>query len=201
MPNPMPDHLINFPCMKPWIGSHYRDRRLLVVCESHYLPNCITTLHHDETTWYESRQYDVPNPAIHSGVTALSYMDTIESIKHHRCKKRIATYARIEKATGMTFDDFAFFNYIFRPVEECARNYYHPKFNIGAKDREISKVIMDWFIRKHCPRQIIVASTCVINYGGVKDVLAGHKDIHVLYTSHPLAARFGKEVRRMIAGT
>ena len=76
-------------------------------------------------------------------------MDTVACIKHHRDKRSIQTYSRIETATGMSFDDFAFFNYIFRPVEECDRSYYRSsRFNIGARDRAISGEIIEWFIRE-----------------------------------------------------
>ena len=50
----LPDHLRRFPCMHPWIGSRYRDRRhkrLPAVGESHYLPP-ESTIHHDPARWY-----------------------------------------------------------------------------------------------------------------------------------------------------
>ena len=43
---PLPDHLRRFPCMRPWIGSRYRDerhKRLLVIGESH---SSAARLHH-----------------------------------------------------------------------------------------------------------------------------------------------------------
>ena len=190
-----PAHLQNFRCMSPWIGPNYTSSRLLIVCESHYLPDGITTLHHDVTTWYGSRQDCVPNPVIHDDddvVKAHSYMDTIACIEHYKCKKQNRTYKKIEQETGMSFDDFAFFNYIFRPVEKSARNYYHPKFNILDKDRAISKMIMEWFIREYDPCKIVIASTCVVRYGGVKNVLDQYREIKKLCTSHPLYSRHGK---------
>ena len=53
-----PDHLENFPCMQPWIGSLYRDnryKRLLVVGESHYMP-FESTIHLDPERWYQSKE-------------------------------------------------------------------------------------------------------------------------------------------------
>ena len=50
----LPDHLRRFPCMHPWIGSRYQDKRhkrLLVIGESHYLPPD-STIHHDPDRWY-----------------------------------------------------------------------------------------------------------------------------------------------------
>ena len=59
----LPEHLRRYPCMQPWIGNRYRDKRhkrLLVVGESHYLPPD-STIHHDPARWYRSSQSDL-NP-------------------------------------------------------------------------------------------------------------------------------------------
>ena len=56
-----PDHLQRFPCMSPWVGNRYRDRhhrRLLVMGESHYLPEG-SIIHHDPRTWYGSREEEL----------------------------------------------------------------------------------------------------------------------------------------------
>ena len=190
-----PAHLRNFPCMRPWIGLNYKSSKLLIVCESHFLPDCITKLHHDAETWYRARQSCIPNPIIHhdADVRAHSYMDTIASIEHYKCRKHIhkagnKTYKKIEKSTGMSFDDFAFFNYIFRPVDKSSRGYCrHNRFKITDKDKKISKEIMEWFIHEHDPKKIVIASTCVETYGGAKDVLDKYRCIEILYTRHPTA--------------
>lgn len=189
-----PVHLRNYPCMRPWVGSNYKNRKLLIVCESHFLPDGITKLHHKAETWYEARQDCVPNYVIHrdDNVKAHSYMDTIASIRHYKSKRRYSreqneTYKNIESVTDLSFDDFAFFNYIFRPVDESAGGYYHPDFDTMDKDKEISKMIMEWFIHEHDPSKIVIASTCVYRFGGVKEVLNPYceKGIKLLYTTHP----------------
>ena len=70
----LPDHLQRFPCMRPWIGSRYRDerhKRLLVIGESHYLPSD-STIHRDPGRWYRSRQEDLSGEEVRWASTATS---------------------------------------------------------------------------------------------------------------------------------
>ena len=110
--------------MKPWVGCKYERIGLLIVGESHQLPNGITKLHYNEDTWYDSRQKDVENPLVDAeGTHAHDWMDTSFSVTDRRPRSNKMTYIKIENATGLSFQDFAFFNYIFRPVEHSERGY------------------------------------------------------------------------------
>ena len=199
----VPDHLVRFPCMMPWVGCNYDSTRLLIVGESHYLPNCITDLHHDKNVeaWYETTcQSDVPNCIIHDDgggvvVRAHSYMDTKATVDHHSNVKSQPTYTKVESATGYRFRDFAFFNYIFRPVEKCARNYWHPDFDIGDRDRDVAREIMEWFICAKKPQRIIMASGCVRRFGGTDYLQNEYPGIRVLSTSHPNGKGFMRDTR------
>ena len=189
--------------MKPWVGCNYKTTRLLIVGESHQLPDGVTKLNYDEDTWYDSRQKDVDNPVIDArGVSAHDWMDTSFTVTDRSHSKK-ETYLKIERATEMSFDEFAFFNYIFRPVEQWAGGYCNRKrrrkFNIGDRDRAVSREIMEWFILSCAPRLIVVASKCVIRYGGVVSCLDGFPDICTTYTDHPTASGgFRKDVRRVL---
>ena len=41
--------------MKPWVGSDYQRIRILVVCESHYMPEG-STINLDVKRWYSAKR-------------------------------------------------------------------------------------------------------------------------------------------------
>ena len=176
-----PRHLYNFPCMYPWIGSRYGcdGRRLAIVAESHYLPPGVTCLNRDPAKWYAARQESVPD-------NARSYMDTRKSVED-RHQSDNDTYRNIEAV--VSFEEIAFFNYVFRPAEKGKPGYSQTsEFDIVDKDREISSEIMEWFIRKHQPTAIVIASATVMQYTCVRCDLAAHPEIKICITDHPTAS-------------
>ena len=99
------------------------------------LPDGVTKLNYDEDTWYDSRQKDVDNPVIDArGVSAHDWMDTSFTVTDRSHSKK-ETYLKIERATEMSFDEFAFFNYIFRPVEQWAGWLLQPQASEEVQHR------------------------------------------------------------------
>ena len=199
-----PDHLYRFPCMCPWIGSRYKssERRLAIVAESHYLPpEDVTPLNYCPSKWYEARQQDVPDKH-----EAHSYMDTDWCVRN---RHKIATYrniCKVLKRHGLSFEEIAFFNYVFRPWTKGKPGYsqWEPckRFKIVDKDREISGEIMEWFIRKYQPKAIVIAFATVRRYTYVESDLAAHPKIKTCMTHVPTRyKRFSTDVCKFLKKT
>ena len=175
-----PKHLRRFPCMQPWRGPKYGcdPRRLAVVGESHYLPPNVTRKNYSPSTWYSTRQEDVPD---HSD--AHLYMSTRDCVQR-RFESNNRTYRIIGDV--VSFEKIAFFNYVFRPAEECRPGYsQRGPFDILDEDRAISSEIMEWFIQTYHPTAIVVASATVMRYSCLRYDLAAHPEIDTCVTDHP----------------
>ncbi len=190
-----PDHLYRFPCMCPWIGSRYGcGRRLAIVAESHYLPpwpSGVTPLNHDPEKWYEARQEDF-------SAKTRSYMDTDRCVRN-RHESDDDTYQKIEAV--VSFEEIAFFNYVFRPTKKDEGFSQGKLFKILDKDRKVSSEIMEWFIRKHQPTAIVIASTIVMKWTCVRCDLAAHPEIDICMTNNPVAwrdNRFAEDVQEFL---
>ena len=195
-----PDYLCRFPCMDPWIGPKYGcdGKRLAIVAESHYLPPGVTRLNYDPPEkWYAATQESVPDER-----GAHLWMNTRKCVER-RYESCNPTYLTIDKV--VSFEEIAFFNYVFRPAEGIEENSENQierysgngngsgtqeerRFKICDKDREISSEIMEWFIRKHQPTAIVIASATVMQYTCVRCDLAAHPEIKICITDHPTAS-------------
>ena len=193
----LPDHLVRFPCMMPWVGDNYpaAKTRLAIVAESHYLPdNACTDINRDPgDKWYESCQCDLPSTAIHEGktVNVLNWINTCHCVENYdKPEYKNSTYPRVAEAIQdfCTFEDISFFNYIFRPVYESPKKGYsaNPLFKVRDADRCTSAKIMRWFICEHKPTDIIIASSIVLKYCGIQRVLDEYPDIRRHEIHHPL---------------
>ena len=141
----LPDHLRRFPCMRPWIGSRYRDarhKRLLVIGESHYLPN-ESTIHHDPDRWYRSGQDDLSEEEVR-------WASTIGNItgrwyRAHRIYRSIQDeVARILQESGVTPDDFplnhiAYCNYFLRPAPVAGGSM---EGNVRQQDLDVAEEVL-----------------------------------------------------------
>ena len=132
-------------------------------------------------------------------------MNTINCVREFRdsSKKTHETYRRIEEALKdhcLCFDDVAFFNYIFRPVWECAGGYSNSCFNIDKHDRTVSAEIMRWFICEHDPTHIVIASSVVARWTCVEVILRDYKCLSRVVTHHPIArnSHFKKGLSRVL---
>ena len=191
--------------MKPWIGCNFPcgHRRLVIIGESHKIPNCSTLLNCDHgEAWYASCQDQaLPNEEDRN------WINTTKCVKDYLdpAKPKHTTYKKIDDALKkhrLCFDDIAFFNYVFRPVWECAGGYSNSCFNIGEKDRKVSAEIMHWFIREHDPTHVIVASSIIARWTCVEVALRDYRCIYRVVTYHPTArnGHFNKAVSRSLKG-
>ena len=181
----LPDHLRRFPCMQPWIGSRYRDqrhKRLLVVGESHYLPN-ESTIHHDPARWYRSSQTDLSEEEIR-------WTSTIGNItgrwtRAHRIYRAIQDeIARILRESGVTPDAFplnhiAYSNYFLRPAPVAGGSI---EGHACHRDLEVAKEVLRWFFLSHHPKLLIVTSRFA---GRFAENVLGTNAIPCVTTPHP----------------
>ena len=157
----LPDHLRRFPCMRPWIGSRYRDarhKRLLVIGESHYLPN-ESTIHHDPDRWYRSGQDDLSEEEVRWASTIGNI--TGQWYRAHRIYRAIQDeVARILQESGVTPDDFplnhiAYCNYFLRPAPVAGGSM---EGNVRPQDLDVAEEVLRWFTLHHRPELVIVTS-------------------------------------------
>jgi len=174
------------------------------VAESHYLPPSVTPLNHHPAKWYAATQESVPDKN-----DAHACMNTRKSVEL-RHQSDNPTYRRIEAV--VSFEEIAFFNYVFRPAAGIEENSgkqierysgsesdtQERRFKICDKDREISSEIMEWFIRKHQPTAIVIASATVMQDTCVRCDLAAHPEIKICITEHPLRPQFATDVREFL---
>ena len=160
--------------------------------ESHYLPPNVTRTNYSPSTWYSTRQEDVPDKC-----DAHSYMDTRECVQR-RFESNNHTYKKIGNV--VPFEEIAFFNYVFRPAEEGKPGYSQiGPFDILDEDRAVSSEIMEWFIQTHHPTAIVVASATVMRYSCVRHDLAAHPEIDTCVTDHPRNTNpFSHDVRKFL---
>ena len=70
----LPEHLWRFPCMRPWIGSEYHESRILIVGESHYMPDG-STINLTPGTWYSATQETLTD-------CERAYIHTVNCVKY-----------------------------------------------------------------------------------------------------------------------
>ncbi len=147
--------------MQPWIGDHYQDdrhKRLLIVGESHYLPEG-STIHHDSDAWYTGSQDDLSDEERKWICTAGNIRGAWN--RAHTIYREIAReLSRILDERGLTHDDFvfqhiAYCNYFLRPAPVEGGSMaaaVHPR------DVATAEEVLNWFIRRHRPELVAVAS-------------------------------------------
>ena len=181
----LPEHLQRFPCMRPWIGSRYRDRlhpRLLVIGESHYLPDQ-STIHRDPARWYRSSQDDLSEEEVRWANTAGNI--TGRWFRGHTIYREIRNaIARILQEGGVTPDDFplnhlAYCNYFLRPAPQAGGSM---EGNEDRQDVAVAEQVLCWFILRHRPQLVILTSRFAGRYA--EDIVRGY-GLPCLSTPHP----------------
>lgn len=162
-----PDHLRRFPCMSPWLGNRYQDghyKRLLVMGESHYLPEG-STIHHDPRIWYGSRQEELSDQERDWVDVACNL--TIKERERDKKYKAGRIYVEISKVVKkiltennvsldekeFPLDHVAYFNYFQRPARGKSIKPY-----LDQQDREVAKDVLRWFIECYKPELVVTAS-------------------------------------------
>ena len=186
----MPGHLSRFPCMHPWIGSEYLEGRILIVGESHYMPEG-STINLSSATWYSATQDNLTD-------SERSYIDTVECVRYRlsdegRRVLRNNTYVRINRV--VPFNRIAFCNYFFRPAvfKTGIRSV-----GIEQADLQVSQTIIQWFVKEHRPRVVIVASKLAGQYASPILALDNIRCCVVCHPMHKFGVPFREEAARCL---
>ena len=147
--------------MQPWIGDHYRNdrhKRLLIVGESHYLPEG-SAIHHDPDVWYARSQSDLTDEERKWICTAGNIKG--EWNRAHTIYREIAReLSRILderglRGDGFVFEHVAYCNYFLRPAPVEGGSM---AADVRRRDLAVAEEVLTWFIRRHRPELVAVAS-------------------------------------------
>ena len=162
--------------MKPWIGDEYETYRILVVCESHYMPEG-STMNLDADRWYSATEDELSE-------CERSYIHTAECVKYRlspegRRRLRDNAYVRIDRV--VQFGRIAFSNYFYRPAvyKRSIRSV-----GITRRDRQVAEAILRWLAYFHRPRLIIVAAKT--NAGPIASRVLAELDVQYCVVHHPM---------------
>ena len=186
----LPKHLHRFPCMQPWIGNKYHESRILIVGESHYMPEG-STINLEPESWYNSTQEILTD-------CELAYIHTVKCVEYRlsdegRKVLRNNAYARINRV--VPFNRIAFCNYFLRPAK-----YKQGIGSVGIEqaDLQVSQEIMRWFIEEHRPRLGLVASKLAGGYAAPVLELDNIRCCVVCHPMHQFGVPFRAEAERCL---
>ncbi|RLA08001.1 MAG: hypothetical protein DRQ51_04030 [Gammaproteobacteria bacterium] len=182
----MLEYFKKFPMMVPRIGCDYKNKlhkRLLIVGESHYLPNESST-HLNSENWYRDvSKKDLTVKEIQwistENIITSSLKDNFKN-KAHWIYKNIA-YELNE--SGLKLDNFrsainhiCYYNYFLRPAKQGK------SLEVAKKDIETAEEVLKWFIEKYKPELIIFTSSLA----GIKaKPILDKAEISYVITPHP----------------
>ena len=176
-----PEHLSRFPCMTPWVGTNYSEHRIMVVCESHYMPQG-STINRDADHWYACTEGKLSE-------IERSYIDTVGCVEYRLSREgraHLPNNAYVQINNVVPFDRIAFSNFFYRPAV-----YKSNVLSVGItpQDLRVASEILRWFVLTHAPRLVVVASASTAG-PPASEVL---KEMEVQYSviHHPMA-RQGK---------
>lgn len=191
-------HYRRYPEMRVWVGRNFafRQTRLLIVGESHYMPDTCT-VHHDPIAWYSG--VDVP-------ADALGWMrtrGTIQNgIKSRWNTKSQTIYRNIESAIvaggifpdgpRSVFPEIAFLNFFQRPAEVLGGS-----IRVSKADREMACMVFQEVVVTIEPTAVAFTSKLASDHakaGGVLDFLQTKGISHVT-TPHPSSAWWNRPSR------
>jgi len=183
--------------MKPWVGEKYRSpqhKRLLVVGESHYLPQK-SKIHLDAVNWYERKQVELTE-------TEIKWISTSGIIKNNKEKNFPKKAHGIYKnacvvinecsfkydISSKAIDHYAYYNFFQRPADVTGDS-----IKVQKIDRDVSETVFLSILGKLDPELIIFTSSLA---GKAASKLVGESGIPYVVTPHPTSAwwnRFAKK--------
>ena len=196
-----PNHLERFPCMGPWIGNSYRAprfKRLLVVGESHYLPEK-STIHHDPNRWYRSKEENLTceERAWVCTVGCISCVKRGQYYAGHRIYWNLkAELTEIMQENGLVasdgfpLDHIAYYNYFMRPAPTTGDSM---KGHVEPIDCKVAEGVLRWFVQKHRPELVIFVSDFA---GGFAESVIREYDILYIITPHPGSPWWNRAARK-----
>lgn len=191
-------HYQKFPCMIPWIGENYTSslhKRLLVVGESHYLPED-SKIHKNPEAWYLGSQNDLCNEE----VKWISTEGIIKKNKPNNFSKRKShvIYKNIGKAINSCsfkyplpsdiFDHIAYYNYFQRPAESSGDS-----IKVSRIDKEVAEQVLTKLITLLEPEIVIFTSKLSANFG-YSNVI--DKKINAAITPHPSCSWWNRSSKK-----
>ena len=186
-----PAHLERFSCMQPWIGSLYQDnrhKRLLLIGESHYMPDEESTIHLNPEGWYQSNEGHLnPEEFIHVHTEGVIRGFFEHPRRGHRIFGEIEKQiTNILKEGGLTLapgkrplHHIAYYNYFMRPAPKPGDSM---EGHVVPQDCKISEEVLRWFVREHQPQLVIFVSRLASRYG---ESVVHECDIPCISTPHP----------------
>lgn len=183
--------------MKPWIGENYHSRthkRLLILGESHYLPED-STVHLDADTWYNKKEQDLSEKEVKwlstSGIIKKN-KETNFPNKAHGIYRNVCIEINSNtfnyKLSSQIIDHFAYYNFFQRPAEVTGDS-----IKVKDIDKEIAISVLESVINKLDPELIIFISSLAGNAG--KDILS-RREIPFVVTPHPTCAWWNRSAKK-----
>lgn len=193
----IPTHFRRFPCMRPRIGCHYKStdhKRLLVVGESHYLPEK-SSVHRDPEGWYQLRESQLTQVEVieRNKVKVVDEIDWISteriitgSLSEGFKKKSHGIYRNIAKEISdhwlrladpsRAIDHIAYCNYFLRPAIKGI------SLDVKELDKQIAEEAFGWILEEYEPDLVVSTSSLAGSHG--REVLK-ERNIPFTVTPHP----------------
>ncbi len=211
------DHFAKYPRMTPWIGSKYPlNKRILVIGESHYLPNGVT-YHHNVEGWYVGNEITLKDDVYRSCVQEKDKQNGINYISTSGILRVRSTDMPPEKrrkfsAKGHTIyrnifsalnsvcfksnnyldaiDHIAYYNYFQRPAENTGGS-----IKVTQKDKEVAEATLKYILESIKPDLVLVVSK------KVGKVITPHlSDLKHVVTAHPASVWWNRKTKKGISG-
>jgi len=190
-------HYKKYPVMKPWVGSNYvsdKHKKLLVLGESHYLPEG-STKSHDLDAWYSGSEDSLDDEEkgwIHTrGIIK-------KNVEDNYCNSAHGIFRNIAKAVNSVgcqyaspleaMNDIAFMNYFQRPAEKTGESIH-----VGQKDVEIATSVLTDVIETLAPDIVIFVSFKAAWHG---KCIVESLNIPVTATPHPTCRWWNKQTKK-----
>lgn len=191
-------HYCLYPEMRVWVGRNFASRhiQLLVVGESHYMPDTCT-VHHDPIAWYSG--VEIPAGAhdwlrtrgvIQNGIE--TRWNTKSKTIYRNIEAAIVTSGIFPDTPRSVFSEIAFFNFFQRPAESLGASV-----RVSKADREMACMVFQEVVGTIKPTAVAFTSTLASNHakaGGLSDFLKA-KGIVYVTTAHPSSAWWNRPSR------
>ena len=173
-----PKLLEQLPCMMPWVGQQYRDHRVLVLCESHYMPEG-SHISVCPRVWYHAQEADLCR-------NEREYIDTRRCVKDRLKGAPTEDIALRTLVEGIQFHKVAFFNYFFRPARyKTGLTNRRSNGRLSDCDKKVAEEILTWFVKKCPPKLVFIASKAVCGYAPSVLCKVGIKKDQIIETRNP----------------
>lgn len=187
-------HYQRYPAMRPWVGNDYGryHRRLLLVAESHYLPDG-SIVQQNPTTWYAGYQNRLSQEEV-------DYINTrAVLLAHHREPGIWDALAQVMRERGIVpppnsnnvYDHFCWYNYFQRPAEA-------PYASITVQDIDESKAREVFLANLDILQPEVVIFTSSMAWDA-RPNLRGRPEIHD-FVPHPTCRWWYREAKRYSLG-